>query len=168
MRRANLFAGLPGRTQYMDQINQNQANIVTNMRQGATNSASFLANLGATQGNTNQAFQQMQQQEAIDYQRRLQGLEGANQTLAEYQDKAFQINEMEPFMDRAFTKSAMIEGGFQNLFGGLGRVSNTAGQAFQMEAMNPGFMANAFPFLRANRPQPSVPMNGFYDTYRGF
>jgi hypothetical protein len=42
-----------------------------------------------------------------------------NKDLASYKDKAFQINEFDPFDDERKTKSALIGGGIQNFTGGL-------------------------------------------------
>lgn len=168
LRRAQLFGGLAGASQYRNQILQNQANFNTNLRQGSTDSSTYLSALAMGQGNTNRSFQDLQRMEAEDYQRRLSGLEQANNTLGQYQDKAWQYNKYEPYMNKAQTKSALIGGGLQNIFGGLGDTANTMGQAYQMQQVNPSFFSN---MLGSNNQQytPSrVPMNGFYDAYRGF
>lgn len=42
---------------------------------------------------------------------------GALNNFAQYRDKAFQLNKMQPYQDKAQTKGALISGGIQNIFG---------------------------------------------------
>jgi hypothetical protein len=71
-------------------------------------------------------------------------------------------------MNKAQTKSALIGGGLQNIFGGLGDTANTMGQAYQMQQVNPSFFGSMCGSNNQQYTPSRVPMNGFYDAYRGF
>jgi len=69
------------------------------------------------QANTNQALGDLSVSEMEDFQRRLGNLGAAQSEMGQYRDREFDINKMQPFQDAAAAKSALIEGGIQNLFG---------------------------------------------------
>lgn len=44
---------------------------------------------------------------------------GARTQMAQYRDKAFELNELQPFIDDRAEAQALIGGGIQNIFGGM-------------------------------------------------
>ncbi len=85
-----LNARSPGAMAAERNIQQNQANTLGRFQRGATSSSQLLS-LGAdAQAQTNQDFNQLEQQETADYQRRYGNLEGAQQGMIQEGDKLFQ------------------------------------------------------------------------------
>lgn len=80
-------------------------------------------------------------QAAQDYQRRQEGVVSALGAIAPYQEKEFMMNQMQPWMDKAATISAMRGAGIQNVFGGLKTGGAAAGQyatnSAYYDALNP-------------------------------
>lgn len=128
LRQQLLNARMPGASQAEQNISQNQAASINNIKQGATDAQTVLAASGAAQGTNNRAMNQLGVAEAQDYYQRLQGLEQAQREMAVQRDKAFQLNELQPFMDATNTKAGLTEGGLQNIYGGLGNLSGIFGK----------------------------------------
>ena len=85
-----LNARSPGAMAAERNIQQNQANTLGRFQRGATSSSQLLS-LGAdAQAQTNQDFNQLEQQETADYQRRYGNLEGAQEGVIREGDKVFQ------------------------------------------------------------------------------
>lgn len=135
LRQQLLNARTPGAAQAEQNIQQSQAAAVNNVKQGATDAQSVLAAAGAAQGTTNRAMNQLSVAEAQDYYNRLQGLEQAQQQMIQEKQRAFQINEYQPFIDATNTKAGLTEGGFQNIYGALGSMGGVLGK---MSLLNQG------------------------------
>ena len=127
LRQLNLRGRMAGATQAEKNIMQSQANAVGSYQRTQKNPNAILAGVSASQGMSNRAFTDLSTQEAVDYQRRLAGLENAQRTMGNYQDKEWQLNEYEPYQDKARTKAALIGAGLKNFFGGAAGV----GESFQ-------------------------------------
>jgi len=129
LRRMNLNAPMAGYNQARADIARSQATTnaaARNIRDSSQVAALAAAGqAGATEGRTRLAVQN-----AVDYQRRLGGLENAQMTMAQYKDKAFQLNEYEPYMNKARTKAALIQGGLTNINRGLGSAASGLGQMY--------------------------------------
>lgn len=119
LRQMNLRGRMAGASYAEQNILQSQANTVGRYQNIANNPNAILAGVSASQGQANRGFQGLAVTEAQDYQRRLGGLEGAQRTMAGYRDRAFDINEMQPFQDEARTKAALIGAGLRNTTGGV-------------------------------------------------
>jgi len=104
-------------------IMSNQGTMLDQIRKGSVNSSQLLSMIGGVQGNTNRSFERLNQIEAEDQQRRAAGVAQARNTMARFRDKAFEMNEMQPYMDQAATKSALIGGGLRNMYGGLNSIT---------------------------------------------
>mgnify|MGYP001766962025 CR=1 FL=1 len=128
LRQMNLGGRMAGATQAQANIMQSQANTVGAYQGTLRNPNAILAGVSAAQGQTNRAFGNLGAMEAQDYQRRLAGLEGAQRTMAQYRDKAFDINEMQPYVDEARTKAALIGAGLRNISGGAAGVAGAVGE----------------------------------------
>lgn len=85
-----LNARMPGAASAERNIYQNQANQMAAVNRGATDSSQVLAMAAAGQGQTNQAFGNLAQQEAQDYQRRYGNLTNAQDFSVQEGDKVFQ------------------------------------------------------------------------------
>ena len=69
---------------------------------------------------------------SADVQQRMQNIQTAQsmrQTMAQYRDKAFEINEMQPYEQKYAEAQSLIGAGMQNFMGGL----QTVGQAKMLE-----------------------------------
>lgn len=129
-RQTQLNARAAGAAQAEQNIYQNQAAAVNNASQGATDAQTLLAAAAGAQGTTNRALNQLQVAENQDYQQRLAGLEAQQANMTQQRDKAFQINEMQPFIDATNTKAGLTEGGLQNIYGAMGDMSAVLGKAY--------------------------------------
>ena len=136
----NLNARMAGAAQAENNIYQNQATAMSNIQQGSTNSATQLGSAAIAQAQTNRSMENLQAQESMDYQRRLQALGQAQNTMAGYQDKQWDINQYEPYMNAMATKSALQQGGLMNLYGGLGDLGGQVAQMGAMDYMQPGII----------------------------
>jgi len=130
-----LNAGLAGKSEILDQINSNQSGFINNIKQGSTDSSTLLATAGLGAVNKNKALNNLAVTQAQDYQNRLRNLMVAQNNMTTQRDKAFQYNEYEPFIDESRTKSSLIEGGIQNILGGIGSASGLAGQAYNFQQL---------------------------------
>jgi len=84
-----LNARMPGAAAAERNIYGSQANTVANVTRNATDANQALAVAAGVGGQTNQAFQDLGQQEAQDYQRRYGNLVGAQDEMVQEGDKVF-------------------------------------------------------------------------------
>lgn len=141
-----LNARAPGAAAAERNIYQNQANMQGQVNRNATDASQAMAMAAAGQGQSNQAFGNLQSAEAQDYQRRYGNLEGAQQGVIQEGDKVFQ-DSIRRFQDTAQIKgmqnqnrqnawnslsnlgfgamSLGMSGGSQSLFGGGGGQKST-------------------------------------------
>lgn len=150
-------------------IEQTMGRTVGSASRAATDASQLLGTVGVAQYNTNQSLSQLATTEESIRQAREASLAQSEAQMAGYRDKAFDINEMQPYQDAARTRSMLAEGGLQNISGALGSLSNTAGQLFTAEAMSPGLLASFFQRDQPNNtggmpPQPF----GLPQFYRAF
>lgn len=162
LRQMNLGGRMAGATQAQANIMQSQANTVGAYQGTLRNPNAILAGVSAAQGQTNRSLTNLGAMEAQDYQRRLAGLEGAQRTMAQYRDKAFEINEMQPYIDEARTKAALIGAGLRNISGGAAGVAGAVGEN---EYMN---MVRQMYGLDGGQPQGEQPQSRFDVNAAGF
>lgn len=103
-----LNSRMPGAARAEQNIYQNQANTVGTISRAATDSGQLLTAAAASQGRTNDALDNLDQQEAQDYQRRFNNYEQANQGVINEQDKVFQ-DQTRRFNDRVQVKGAQAQ-----------------------------------------------------------
>ena len=113
----NLNARSAGAARAQDNIFANQATTLLNAQQAGGGASNQLLAGAMAQAQTNQGLANLSASEQEDFQRRLGNLGAAQSEMAGYRDKEFEINKMQPFLDAAATKSALIESGIQNAFG---------------------------------------------------
>ena len=139
LRQQQLNARMPGARQMERNLAASAESARYNQQQGAQSSAELLAAQGATQGTTNRALRDLQISEAQDYERRTQGLERAQMNMANARDKEFHVNQMDPYMEDSATRSALIEGGFQNISGGLASAGAQVGKMYEADQTSGDF-----------------------------
>ena len=123
-----LNSRLPGEQIITEQINQGQSNFLTNVREGATDSGQLLQSAGSSVVAKNNALKGLSLQFQDAFERRLNNLTAARRNMSRAKDREFQINKLDPFNEEANTKSALIEGGLQNISGALGEASGAIGK----------------------------------------
>ena len=94
---------------------------------------SGLAGVSSVQQNEQDAMTQLLSMDAQARQSNMNNLYNQRNTMGGYKDKAFQINEMQPFEAQAQAAEAMKGAGIQNVAGGLTGAANSYNQytAFQ-------------------------------------
>lgn len=124
---------MPGVNYAQQRIDQNAASSQYRLQKGATNSSQLLSGLAGIQLNSNVAARGLMEAEAGDQIRRDAIFRRSLGVMAGYQDKKFDLNEMQPYQDKARTKAALIGGGLQNIAGGAGQALGgiMAGQMMQ-------------------------------------
>lgn len=136
---------MPGVQYAEDRIRQGTAQGGYNLRRSVTNPNQLLSGLQMIQANARIAERGLMEAEAGDYYRRLSNLQRSLNVSAQYKDRAFDVNKMQPYQDAARTKAALTQGGLINAFGGLGEGMSglMQGQMFnqEMELMkNPEYL----------------------------
>lgn len=106
-----LNARAPGALAAERNIYTNQANQFANVNRGATDASQALAMAAGVSGQTNQAFNNLAQGEAQDFQRRQNNLVGAQEGMINEGDKVYQ-NQVMKYQDdvRRFQDMAQIRG----------------------------------------------------------
>ena len=116
---------VPGQMQMQDALRANTANAVNTVQRNSTNPASILAAAGAAQMGENRSLSQLYQQN-LSYKDRARARQmQALSSLSQAQDKQWEINKQQPWMDAVNTKSALFGGGMTTLgdsLGGLGAI----------------------------------------------
>lgn len=125
----NLAQGeLPGVTQQMTGVNQTLANTTQSIANMAPSGASALgalvqAGAGAQQSQNDILANAIQQRLGLQ-QNYLQGKAG----LQEYADKAFQVNQLDPYMMKLQEIAALKQAGLQNLGGAVSQMGTSLDQ----------------------------------------
>ena len=99
----------PGASQAERNIYQTAANTQANVNRASTDVAQAILASGNIQGQTNLAFNQLQQQELEDEQRRYQNLVAAEEAMAGEQKQAWQWNQMGKYQDTAAVNAAIAQ-----------------------------------------------------------
>ena len=136
----NLNARSAGAARANENIFANQATTLQNATQAGGGISNQLLAGAMAQANTNQALGDLSASESEDFQRRLSNLGAVQSEMGQYRDREFDINKMQPFQDAAAAKSALIEGGIQNLFGasqGLAGLGMGQNKQQPMQPMSP-------------------------------
>jgi len=109
----------PGNEQAVADINRNYANSVGNAQSITDNATDILGVADRANANRSQAINQNNALNSnFRYNAKL-NLQDSLNNFAQYRDKAFQTNKMQPYMDKAETKGALISGGIQNIYGAV-------------------------------------------------
>jgi hypothetical protein len=103
-----LNARQPGAAAAERNIYGSQASTLANVQRNATDSSQALALAAGAQGQTNQAFGDLAQQEAQGYQQRYQNLAGAQEGMIQEGDKVYQ-DQVRRFQDLAAIRGAQSQ-----------------------------------------------------------
>ena len=105
-----LYGGrAPGAAEAERNIYQTAANTQSSINRAATDANQAILGAGAIQGQTNIAFNQLQQQELADAQRRYQNLMSAEEAMAGEQKRAWDWNVMGKYQDTAAVNAAIAQ-----------------------------------------------------------
>lgn len=121
-----------------------QGNALAQVRRNVAGAAQAASLVGALQANTNTALRGLAQAEAADRMQRAGVLMQQRGILAQYQDKAFELNQMQPYRDRAAMHAALREAGLRNLYGAFGGLGGSAQNLMALQyiqQMGPSAMA---------------------------
>ena len=125
---ANMFAG---QQLAQNNINRSTANTINAAQQAATSSSGLLAAIGQANANENQSMNQLAAQAG---QFKIQNQQALNQQLgqqAQYQDKAWDWNKKQKFVEESEAKRALMGSGMQNIMGGLQGIAGVATSGIQ-------------------------------------
>lgn len=131
-----LNARMPGAAAAERNIYGAQANTMAQVNRNATDSSQVLALAGASQGQANQAFSNLGQQEAQDYQRRYGNLVGAQQGMINEGDKVYQ-DQVRRFQDLASIRGAQNQNR-QNTWNSISNLGMGAANIGMFGGMNGG------------------------------
>ena len=120
MSRMEAGGRMPGIGYAENRLQQGKASGLYALRRGATNSSQLLSGLSGIQMQANIAERGLLQSESEDQYRRLANLRRSLGVNAQYQDKKWQLNKFDPYVDEARTKAALTQSGLTNMFTGIG------------------------------------------------
>ncbi len=147
---------LPGQSAIEENISGSTAQGVRAAQESANNPAALMATIAALNANQNNALTDVGVKGAEMQQNNQMNLQGALQNYAGYQDKAFDINQMQPYQQKAAAATALKGAGIQNIWGG---VENAGGTLMNMSAQNADkkkYEAMIQAFLSSQKGQPTT------------
>ncbi len=131
-------AAMPGTAEYEREIQQQGANASGAIARGAKGSSSYLASIMDNSGNTDNAYGGLLKAQAGYYQHATANLFNAQDTNAQYQDKAYDINKMQPYL-RALQRKYDLKGaGISNIASGLNSATKDVSGAFGLASQGNG------------------------------
>jgi hypothetical protein len=98
-------------------LDEQLANTNAEIQNTASSSTDALGALIGANANRMRSQTALDTEAARDYERRQMALRGELGQMASFEDKKWQLNELNPFMDKAAASSALTGSGLQNLFG---------------------------------------------------
>lgn len=128
---SNLNGEMPGYSQMLSNINQNQSNTTAALGRGTDNASTYLNGIMAIQNRTNAGLQNLGVMQEQSYQQRLANLEQAQNIMGQQEAMKWQYNEYMPYMRDLQRKYDLIGGGLQSINNGLGSL----GQASFMNSL---------------------------------
>ncbi len=170
---------LPGITQMQEKLDTNAAGAISNIKDVSSNGADLGSNIASVYRSNVGGQNQLALAGAQNYNNNQAALRGQQNQYAGYQDKAFDINNFQPYANNMAASSALREGAFRNLSAagsdiatGIGGASNMNYWDKKLSELNGGGAAgggNDFgavpspgyaPFKRPAMSSSSVGMNG--------
>lgn len=117
---------LPGQSILERKLGESTAAGVSNIKDAASSGSSALQAMLQTQGQEQDALSNIGVKAAENYNQNQGMLRGQQGLMAQYQDKALDINKMQPYQQKAATIAALTGSGLQNLFGAGAGAANAA------------------------------------------
>jgi hypothetical protein len=132
---ASTLYGVPGQGVINNQMAQTYATNLQAIRNSQQNPAAMLAGITAANANQLRTNADIGLKAAADRRNAMNASSArwmaANKDVASYKDKAFQINEFDPYSKQIAAKSALIGSGIQNLTGGLTTLASAKSRKLQ-------------------------------------
>ena len=123
---SNLAQGeMPGQQRYEDLIGQTTARAMTNAERGAISSNVYQGSVLSAQDKELEALKDLAQMGAQYKTQQQQNLAGAQQTMGQLEDTAFDYNVNQPWQIKANMASEQKQAGVSNLFSGLGDIGQS-------------------------------------------
>ncbi len=117
---------MSGQANLQNDLEQRQAASTSDVLRTATSGAEALAALTSLNQNGLMAQNQIGFRAAQDYEARQNALRNQLGVMAGYEDKAFEINEMQPFLRDAAAASALKNAGINNMYQGIKGLAGAA------------------------------------------
>ncbi len=119
---------VPGQSYIENQIGQNAANALGASQKVAGSSAEALSAISGIQQNTNNQINQLAQQGAQYQFINKDKLAAANQNVADYREKAFDMNQYQPYMMRLAEKKKLQQAAWDNAQTGANQIAGVGDQ----------------------------------------
>jgi hypothetical protein len=127
---------LPGQDIIEEKIGGTLGNQVRDIRDMSSSSAAALSALSRSYGNTVAQQRDLGISAAQNKQRLQELLMERLKMKAQYQDKAWKMNELDPYLETAATASALKQAGLTNIYSGI----EGAGRSVSQAALSKGMM----------------------------
>lgn len=134
---------MPGQVNLENQLAENAAGATSNVLGAATSAQDAIGGLTDINANLSRAENQIGFNAANSYQDRQRSLQGALWNYAGFRDKAFDLNQMQPFLRDAATISALKNASMHNTYQGIKGAGNAAGQYFGYKSLVPSDTTNS-------------------------
>lgn len=123
--------GLPGQGRMEDRLRGSQAASMQAIQQSQQSPAAMLTGFAAVDQNTKNALADMGVR-AADFRQQnmdanMRTLMSAKNALAQYRDREFKMNRMQPWQQAMAASGALRNSAMQNIYGGLSSAANTVG-----------------------------------------
>jgi hypothetical protein len=156
----NMFAGrMAGAPALERNIFSSQANTLDSISRNATDASQALALASGTQGSTNEALSNLQNQELLNKQMMLQNLNQAYGTNIREGDKEYE-SMLQKYMMDSQRKDALTSSGAQNKYGAISDLSSMAFTLGMGNFGNGGGSGRGFNIPYNNNPMQTLPYGG--------
>lgn len=112
---------------------------------GANSRRAGLAGMGGVVQANNDAFSNLAAMDEMERQRKKSALSDARNTMAGYKDKAWQVNQFDPYQLKVDESQALIGAGLQNIGGALNTVGSV-GMTMEMNGTGGGNNTKSTPY----------------------
>jgi hypothetical protein len=131
------YGTMPGYNQALGNIQQQEATSISKAKEVAQSGSDILGFISGQNLATNRALGGLDAANEQYKASGLRNLQGALGTRAAYSDKAFDINQMQPYLQAMQASSVMGEGAIQNIAGGVNAgISNYIGYKQNQDMMD--------------------------------
>lgn len=120
---------MPGQSQLQNQLAAEQASALGSVTNASTSSGDLLDSINKLNYNRNNQLNNIAGQGAQWKLQQQGALQNQLAQSAQFSDKEFDLNKMQPYQDRAAAASALIQSGNQNIYGALDSIGGLAASA---------------------------------------
>lgn len=149
--------GLPAeqKRQYVENLNKNMGAALS----GFTGRKAGLQGLTSLVQSQNEAFKNLAVEDAMARQRNELSAMNQRETMAQYKDKAFELNKMQPYQEQVDEGQALVGSGIQNIAGSLNQLGGVGQFMLSSKMYNNRYQ---------NQPQGGNPWAGNEGAMMGF